>query len=164
VGKSPLTPAHRTTGTRGLQDRGAAPTLRGMHYTTMLVVGLLGAAVSVSAFAAEEGSSSAAASGKGTLYHVVSVKFKPDAKPEQIKAAEEAFAGLKEKIPTITSLHWGTNVSPEKRNKGFTHCFVLTFTSEKDRDGYLVDPAHKALGKVLGPVMEEVMVVDFWAK
>jgi hypothetical protein len=134
-----------------------------MHYTTTLIVAVLVAAFSFSAFAAEESSSAGKGEGK-TLYHVVTVKFKKDAAPEKIKAAEEAFAGLKEKIPTITSLNWGTNVSPEHHDKGFTHCFVLTFTSAKDRDAYLVDPAHKALGKVLGPVMDEVMVIDFWAE
>lgn len=134
-----------------------------MHYTTLIVAVLVAAVFSLSAFAAEESGSSAKGEGK-TLYHVVTLKFKKDAKPEDIKAAEEAFAGLKEKIPTITSLNWGTNVSPEHHDEGFTHCFVLTFTSAKDRDAYLVDPAHKALGKVLGPVMEDVMVVDFWAQ
>ena len=101
---------------------------------------------------------------KKTLYHVVSFKFKPDADPEQIKAAEAAFVELKEKIPTITSLNWGTNVSPEKRNKGFTHCFILTFASEKDRDDYLPHPAHKAFGKVLGPIVQDVFVIDFWSQ
>jgi hypothetical protein len=129
-----------------------------MRYFSTLV-----AAVVVSAFAL---STRAADKPEGKmLYHVVSVKFKDDATPEQIKAATDAFEGLKTKVPGITSLHWGTNVSPEKKNKGFTHCFVLTFTSEKDRDGYLVHPDHKALGKVLGPVLAKdwVMVVDFWA-
>src|SRR5688500_5808021 len=79
---------------------------------------------------------------KRTLYHVVSFKFKPTATPQQIKAVETSFVELKNKIPTITSLHWGTNVSPEKHDKGFTHCFVLTFASEKDRDDYLPHPAH----------------------
>jgi hypothetical protein len=101
---------------------------------------------------------------KKILYHVVSFKFKPEAKPEQIKAAEAAFVELKEKIPTITSLNWGTNVSPEKRDKGFTHCFILTFASEKDRDDYLPHPAHKAFGKVLGPVVADVFVIDFWSQ
>ena len=100
---------------------------------------------------------------KGALYHVVSIKFKADAKPDQIKAVEEAFAALKTKVPGITSLHWGTNVSPENKNKGFTHCFVLTFASDKDRDAYLVHPEHKAFGKVLGPVVGDVFVIDFWA-
>ena len=95
------------------------------------------------------------------LYHVVSLSFKPTATPEQIKQVEEAFAALKTKIPGITSLHWGTNVSPEKRNHGFTHCFVLTFASEKDRDGYLVHPEHKAFGTLLGPILGDVMVIDF---
>ena len=101
---------------------------------------------------------------KRTLYHVVSLKFKSSATPEQIKAVEIAFAGLKEKIPGITSLQWGTNVSPEKHDKGFTHCFVLTFATEKDRDAYLPHPEHKAFGKVLGPVLADVFVIDFWSQ
>ena len=75
-----------------------------------------------------------AAEAKRTLYHVVSLKFKPEATAEQIKAVETSFAELKEKIPTITSLQWGTNVSPEKHAKGFTHCFVVTFADAKGRD------------------------------
>lgn len=105
-----------------------------------------------------------AADEKKMLYHVVSVKFKADATPEQIKAAEQAFAALKTKIPGIASLNWGTNISPEKKDKGFTHCFVLTFASEKDRDAYLPHPEHKAFGKVLGPVVADVMVIDFWSQ
>jgi hypothetical protein len=101
---------------------------------------------------------------KRTLYHVVSLKFKSEAKPDQIKAVETAFAELKDKIPGITSLNWGTNVSPEQRNKGFTHCFILTFASDKDRDAYLPHPAHKAFGKVLGPVVADVFVIDFWSQ
>jgi hypothetical protein len=98
---------------------------------------------------------------KKQIYHVVSLSFKPAATPEQIKQVEEAFAALKTKIPGITSLHWGTNVSPEKRDHGFSHCFVLTFANEKDRDGYLVHPAHKAFGALLGPILGDVMVIDF---
>jgi hypothetical protein len=100
----------------------------------------------------------------GTLYHVVSLKFKDSATPVQIKEVEAAFKALKNKISGIKSLKSGTNVSPEKMNKGFTHCFVLTFKSDKDRDAYLVHPDHQAFGKSLGPVLEEAMVIDFWAK
>lgn len=101
---------------------------------------------------------------KKALYHVVSIRFKDTATKEQIKAVEDAFQGLKTHIPGITSLEWGTNVSPEKLNKGYTHCFVLTFADEKDRDGYLTHPAHKDFGKVLTPVMADVMVIDFWSQ
>jgi len=98
------------------------------------------------------------------LYHVVSFKFKESATKDQIKEVEDAFAALKKKVPGIASLHWGTNVSPEQRNHGFTHCFVLTFGSEADRDAYLVHPAHKAFGAMLHPILEDVMVIDFMAK
>jgi hypothetical protein len=97
----------------------------------------------------------------GAIYHVVSLKLKPGTTPEQVRAVEEAFRGLKGKIPEVKTLAWGTNVSPEKHDKGFTHCFVLTFATAKDRDAYLVHPEHKAFGKVLGPVMADVFVLDF---
>ena len=101
---------------------------------------------------------------KGKLNHVVALKFKESASKEQIQAVEEAFHGLKKKIKEINALEWGTNVSPEKHDKGFTHCFVLSFKSDKDRDAYLVHPAHKEFGKLLGPVMADVFVIDFWAE
>jgi len=98
------------------------------------------------------------------LRHVVSLKFKDSATTEQIKQVEDAFAALETRIPVVSSLKWGTNVSPEKLNKGFTHCFLLVFKSDQDRDDYLVHPAHKEFGKLLGPVLDDVLVIDFWAK
>jgi hypothetical protein len=130
------------------------------HFAGILIIAFL---VTALAIGAEKPAPSSGEDGKGELFHVVSLKFKPGATPEQIKLVEEAFAGLKQKIPGIKSLKWGTNVSPEKHDKGFTHCFVLTFASEKDRDAYLVHDDHKAFGGVLKPVMDDVFVLDFWA-
>ena len=124
----------------------------------LLITALVG--ISLSAFAAD----AAAKKTKGKLFHVVSIKFKDTATPEQIKTVEAAFAGLKQKIPQIASLEWGANISPEKHDKGFTHGFILTFHTDQDRDAYLLHPEHKAFGKVLGPVMADVFVIDFWAK
>jgi hypothetical protein len=98
------------------------------------------------------------------LQHVVCFKFKSTANPQETKKVEEAFQALKQKIPQIVSLEWGTNVSKEKRDKGFTHCFILTFKTEKDRDAYIEHPSHKAFGAILGPVLEDVFVIDFWGK
>jgi len=125
----------------------------------LVVAAALAAAPAPQSAAAAEGDAK-----RGDLFHVVSLKFKPGATPEQIGLVEKSFEGLKEKIPGIKSLKWGTNVSPEKHDHGFTHCFVLTFASEKDRDAYLVHDEHKAFGQVLKPVMEDVFVIDFWAK
>jgi hypothetical protein len=113
--------------------------------------------------AADAGKPAGAATGRA-LYHVVSFKFKETATKEQIKEVEEAFAALPAKIPTITSFAAGTNVSPEKHAKGFTHGFVLTFASDKDRDDYLVHPDHAAFGKLVGPVLADVFVIDFWSE
>ena len=99
----------------------------------------------------------------GKLYHVVSFKFKEGATKEQIKQVEDAFRDLKNKVKEIQSYEWGTNVSPEKHDKGFTHAFILTFKNDKDRDAYLIHPDHKAFGKIVGPVLADVFVVDFWA-
>ena len=104
-----------------------------------------------------------ASAADGKLYHVVSFKFKEGATKEQIKQVEDAFRDLKKKVKEIQTYEWGTNVSPEKHDKGFTHAFILTFNSDKDRDAYLIHPDHKAFGKIVGPVLADVFVVDFWA-
>lgn len=98
------------------------------------------------------------------LRHVVLFKFKDTATPEQIKTVEDAFRALPGKIKTIQAFEWGTDVSPEKRSEGFTHCFLVTFRTAADRDAYLPHPAHKEFGKTLGPVLDKVLVVDYWAK
>lgn len=96
------------------------------------------------------------------LRHVVMFKFKDDADPADITKAEEAFAALPSKIPQIKGFEWGLNNSPEGLNKGLTHCYILTFDSEEDRAIYLPHPDHKAFGGILGGILEEVVVVDFW--
>ena len=68
---------------------------------------------------------------------------------------------LKGKIEAVQTLEWGTDISPEKLGDGFTHCWVLTFKNEKDRDAYLVHPAHKAFVEIVLPVIEKPLVVDF---
>lgn len=98
------------------------------------------------------------------LRHVVMFKFKDSATPANIQKIEEAFAKLPQKIGGIQSFEWGINSSPEGMNQGLTHCFLLTFTSDKDRDAYLIHPAHKEFGKSLGTDVEKVTVFDFWVK
>ena len=98
------------------------------------------------------------------LRHVVLFKFKEDASAAGVKSVEDAFMGLKGKINTIKDVEWGLNSSPEKLNEGLTHCFFVTFASDKDRDDYLVHPAHLAFVEVLKPYLDKVVVVDYWVK
>lgn len=98
------------------------------------------------------------------LRHVVMFKFKDNTTPAQVKQVEDAFRALPSKIKEIKGFEWGTNNSPENLNQGLTHCFFLTFASEKDRGIYLPHPAHKAFGALLTPYLDKVVVLDYWAK
>lgn len=98
------------------------------------------------------------------LRHVVLFKFKEGTSTEDIKKVEDAFSALPSKISQIKGYEWGLNNSPEGLEKGFTHCFFLTFESEEDRAIYLPHPDHKAFGDVLGPHLDDVLVVDYWTK
>ena len=98
------------------------------------------------------------------LRHVVLLKFKDDATAEQIRKVEIAFAALPGKVDAIYDLEWGTDVSVEGLQQGFTHCFFVSFRSEDDRAKYLPHPAHKEFGQILGPHLDKVLVVDYWTK
>jgi hypothetical protein len=96
------------------------------------------------------------------LQHVVLFKFKESASAEDIKKVEKAFAELKAHIKEIKAFEWGLNNSPENLNQGFTHCFLASFASEKDRDAYLPHPKHKEFVVLAGPYIEKALVVDYW--
>ena len=98
------------------------------------------------------------------LRHVVMFKFKKDATPAQIDDLVKAFGELPKQIDSIHSYEWGTNNSPEKLDKGFTHLFLVTFKDEAGRAKYLPHPAHLAFVEKLKPILEEPMVIDYWAK
>lgn len=96
------------------------------------------------------------------LRHVVLFKFKPETSEDTLDTIKEAFLDLPSKIPGIRDMEWGLNNSHEGLNKELTHCFMLTFTSEADRDAYLPHPDHVAFTELAGPHIEDVLVVDYW--
>ena len=98
------------------------------------------------------------------LRHVVLFKFKEEATSVDIQSVESAFVALRTKIKEIKDIEWGLNNSPEGLNKGFTHCFFVTFDSEEERSIYLPHPAHMAFVDVLSPHLEDVLVLDYWTK
>ena len=101
---------------------------------------------------------------KKQLRHIVLFKFKKEATSEAIKNIENAFIALPSKINTINDFEWGLNNSTEGLNKGLTHCFLVTFDSKEDRAAYLPHPAHKAFTTLLGPHLEDVLGLDYWAR
>jgi hypothetical protein len=90
-------------------------------------------------------------------------QFKESSSKESVQKIVDAFRELKSKIPQIADFEYGVNNSPEGLNNGLTHCFFVTFKTEKDRDEYLPHPAHKAFVELLKPHLEKATVVDYWA-
>lgn len=97
------------------------------------------------------------------LRHVVLFKFKDSSSKEQVEKVVDEFRALAKKIPTIADFEYGINNSPEGLNEGLTHCFLVTFKSEKDRDAYLPHAAHQAFVEQLKPHLEKAVVVDYFA-
>ncbi len=100
----------------------------------------------------------------GKLRHVVMFKFKDGTKAEDIKKVEDAFRALPSRIETIKDFEFGTNNSPEGHDKGFTHCFFLTFDDAEGRAVYLPHPAHQEFVELVGPHLENVLVFDYSAR
>jgi hypothetical protein len=98
------------------------------------------------------------------LRHVVLFGWKAGTDSAAINKVVEDFKALPQKISLIKQFEWGINNSPENLNQGLTHCFFITFSSEQDRDAYLVHPAHKAFGAIPKPGLDRITVVDYWVE
>lgn len=95
------------------------------------------------------------------IRHVVLLRFEDHAPPERRAELAHAFAALAGRIDVVQSIEWGTDVSPEGLQKGYTHCFVVTFADEAGRDAYLPHPAHQEFVARLKPWLADVLVVDY---
>lgn len=97
--------------------------------------------------------------------HVVLFEFKVDTAKTTVEGIEAAFRALCAELPFVQAFEWGHNSSPENLNDGFSHCFIVTFANESDRDLYLPHPAHIAFCKdYLDDNLKKACVVDFMAK
>ena len=96
------------------------------------------------------------------LKHIVLFGFKDEISEAQLNDITDAFSNLPNEIDLIKSFEWGTDISPEGKQRGHTHAFVMSFSSEKDRDDYLIHPTHQEFGKLVDPALETVTVIDYW--
>lgn len=101
---------------------------------------------------------------KAVLRHVVSFQFKDEITTERRAQAVKDFLDLKHRIPEIKKFEGGENISEEGYDKGFTHCFVLTFENEEGRGVYISHPAHIEVVKKNKPLMKDLFVVDYWGE
>jgi hypothetical protein len=97
------------------------------------------------------------------LRHIVMFKFKESSSKEEVQKVVDAFRSLKASIPQVAAFEYGTDNSPEGLANGFSHCFLVTFKSEADREVYLPHPKHKEFVEILKPHLDKVQVIDYWA-
>ncbi len=97
------------------------------------------------------------------LRHVVLFQFKEGTTPEQVQELVAAFAALPDKIAEIHDFEHGGDVSVENLAAGFTHGFLVTFKSAKDRDTYLPHPAHQQFVELAKTRVDKALVFDYWA-
>ncbi|KAF2497951.1 dabb-domain-containing protein [Lophium mytilinum] len=103
------------------------------------------------------------------IIHIVLFEFKPTTTHAQIEHTCEQFLALGEKCihpttkkPYVKSVKGGRDNSPEGHQGGFSHGFVVEFENEEDRKYYLEsDPSHVQFTKDVGPIIQNVRVVDF---
>lgn len=101
---------------------------------------------------------------KTKLRHIVLFGFKDGTSEAEIGEIARRFGVLAGAVPGIEAFEWGANNSPEGKNHGLSHCFVLTFVSEEARDTYLPHPKHKEFVAFASAWIERSAVLDYWAQ
>lgn len=99
-----------------------------------------------------------------SFVQVVLFGFKPSVSEERKRAIAGQFEGLAETIPQVQSFEWGTDVSIENKAEGFTHAFLLTFHSQKDRTAYVDSEAHQAFVRSNIPDLDKLIIIDYLPK
>ena len=95
------------------------------------------------------------------IRHVLLIRFKPDTPPQSIERIRTVFKSMPSRVDGVVDVEWGENDSPENKNKGFTHCVLMTFADENARNNYLPHPQHSALKEIFDPVLEDIIVLDY---
>lgn len=99
--------------------------------------------------------------------HVVLFRYYDTVPWTTLSAHFRDFANLKHKCvkedgkPYILSLRMGKNTSWENFARGMTHCFILEFINEADRDYYLIrDKVHHAFSDSARGLIQDSIVLD----
>ncbi len=93
--------------------------------------------------------------------HIAFIKFKDGVTEDQINGVFDNLLDITETIEGIEDYVAGPNNSPEGKNDGYSHAFVMTFTDAAARDAYLPHPDHERFKAAALPHVDKVCVIDF---
>jgi uncharacterized protein (DUF1330 family) len=88
-----------------------------------------------------------------TVLHIINVKWKAEATPEQIKAAVDAVHQLPAKFPGIKRV-WTQNLKYQGQ-EGYKQAIVMEFESQAALTKYADSPAQKWWYDIYMPIREE---------
>ena len=94
------------------------------------------------------------------LLHIVLMTKRPTVGDAEVDALRGAILGLRDLVPGIVSIDWGSNTSPEGLGHGYELGFVVAFEDAAARDAYLPHPDHQAAVPFVRAVAETVLVYD----
>jgi len=83
------------------------------------------------------------------IKHIVLLSFNDGVTQDQIDVLENELKKLMLIIPEILSFSFGKNCSFEELNQGYSHGFIMEFSSHLERDAYLEHPKHVELAENL---------------
>ena len=95
------------------------------------------------------------------IRHILLITFTESASAAAIEQVKQAFLQMPQQVEGVQQVEWGCNDSPEGKNTGFTHCVMMTFASDQARQHYLPHPRHDALKAIFGPVLQNIVVLDY---
>ena len=98
-----------------------------------------------------------ARSHSGKLLHFVSLCFRSSAPIDDIFARLLAL----DMLDCVDTIQFGADCSSERKSRGYTHAFLITFKDMLSRNQFLVHPEHIALTRFIGLHVEDMFVFDF---
>lgn len=95
------------------------------------------------------------------VQHIVLLKMKEGIDEESTEKLLLDIGRLRKKFSGIIDYSFGTDISGGGRAHGFTHGFVMTFSSVESLEEYLPHPDHSPILERVLSMSEKVLAFDY---
>ncbi len=90
------------------------------------------------------------------IRHIVLVKFKETATPQQIAHIDTLVWRMKNEIKAINKLEWGKRMGRAGESDEYDYCLNIVFKSELNMTMYEEHPAHQKLKAAIIPLVAKI--------